>query len=72
MVSGFNAASTAGDGAAATPSGEPQVKEGMGLAVGDLVSKINGESVTELNHEQVLWQLRKPRPLLIHFIGYYR
>ena len=53
-------------------TGEPQVKEGMGLAVGDLVSKINGEGVTDLTHEQVLWHLRKPRPILIHFIGYYR
>ena len=40
MVSGFSGAETAGD--EATRAGEAQVKEGMGLAVGDLVSKING------------------------------
>jgi hypothetical protein len=70
MVSGFSGAETAGD--EATRAGEAQVKEGMGLAVGDLVSKINGETVSDLSHEQVLVQLRKPRPILIHFIGYYR
>ena len=52
-------------------SGQPGPAAASGVvSVGDIISKINGESVTELTHEEVLMKLRAPKPLMVHFLGF--
>ena len=52
-------------------SGEPGPAAASGVvSVGDIISKINGESVTELSHEEVLMKLQAPKPLMVHFLGF--
>ena len=49
----------------------PALESGV-VQIGDIMSKINGDSVAELSHEQVMMRLRGARPMMVHFLGFYQ